>query len=268
MNTLLRWILARRKPQPGPPQPAASGLVLDAEPAALYAVGDVHGHIDLYRQIEARIAADPVPGEKLIVLLGDIVDRGPDSAGMIDHLLAPPPAGVGRICLLGNHEDMALQFLLDPDPLAEWLVHGGAEMLASYGIARGVEAARALSRRALAMRIAAHIPGEHIEFLQSLPLFLRAGPHFLSHAGVDAALPLEMQTRRALLWSRQFIDAETAPPPGLGPSGLVVQGHLPIESAAQRGWRINVDTGAYVTGRLSAVRLQPGLAPVFLSVGQ
>lgn len=267
MSALLAGLFARRKRQGPPLPPAACGLVLDAPVPVLYAVGDVHGRIDLYREMEAQIAAEDEPGEKLIVLLGDLIDRGPDSAGMIDHLLAPAPAGTTRLCLLGNHEEMAIQFLLDPDPKAAWLSHGGAEMLMSYGIARDPQALRQLSRRALAMRIAAHVPQEHFDFLHSLPLFLRAGPHFLCHAGIDPAVALDAQDRRALLWSRRFLDPESPPPVGLAPGGVVVQGHVPIEAAAQRGWRINVDTGAYITGRLSAVRFAAGCAPSFLSVG-
>lgn len=266
MRGLLGGLLARRK-RKGRSQPTVRGLVLDTPPPLLYAVGDVHGRIDLYREMEARIAAEDRPGEKLIVLLGDLIDRGPDSAGMIDHLLAPAPAGLTRLCLLGNHEEMAIQFLLDPDPKAEWLHYGGAEMLMSYGIVRDPEALRQLSRRALSMRIAAHVPQEHVDFLRSLPLFVWAGPHFLCHAGVDPAVALDAQDRRALLWSRRFLEAGGPPPAGLAPGGVVVQGHVPIETPAQRGWRINVDTGAYMTGRLSAVRVVAGCSPTFLSVG-
>ncbi len=267
MRALLRRLVARRGPQALAAKPAVAGMMLDPPLPTIYAVGDVHGRLDLFRAMEAQIAADAAPGAKLIVLLGDIIDRGPDSAGMIDHLLAPAPAGTTRLCLLGNHEDMALQFLRDPDPRADWLVHGGAEMLASYGIARDIAALRALSRRALAMRIAAHIPQDHLDFLAALPLYLHAGPHYLCHAGVDPAQPLDQQDRRTLLWSRRFTDPESPPPRGLAPGGLVVQGHMPIEAPALRDWRINVDTGAYMTGRLSAVRLVQGLAPVFLSEG-
>ncbi|MBW6505862.1 MAG: metallophosphoesterase [Rhodobacteraceae bacterium] len=267
MSALVRRLFTRRRPPAPAPQPAVSGMMLDPPLPTIYAVGDVHGRLDLYRAMEARIAADAVPGAKLIVLLGDIIDRGPDSAGMIDHLLAPAPMGTTRLCLLGNHEDMALQFLRDPDPRADWLAYGGAEMLASYGIARDITALHALSPKALAMRIAAHIPQEHVDFLAGLPLYLHAGRHYLCHAGVDPAQPLDQQDRQTLLWSRRFADPESLPPPDLAPGGLVVQGHMPVTAPSQRDWRINVDTGAYVTGRLSAVRLVQGLAPVFLAAG-
>lgn len=258
--------LLRRRPAPSAPQPAAAGGVVRDPPLPLiYAVGDVHGRLDLFCRIEAQIAADR-GGNKLIVLLGDIVDRGPDSAGMIDHLLARPPEGINRICLLGNHEEMALRFLRDPDPQSDWLSHGGAEMLASYGIARDLATMRGLSRRALAMRVASHVPEEHLFFLENLPLFLRAGPYFFCHAGVDPDAALTAQHRHTLLWSRRYLEEFGQPPPDLAADGLVVQGHVPIEMPLRKDWRINVDTGAYSTGRLAAVRLAYGEAPIFLTV--
>jgi len=268
MSNLLRRLLGRApKRDPAESRDSLFGLVRASPLPTLYAVGDVHGRLDLYRELEARIAAHDVPGEKLIVLLGDIVDRGPDSAGMIDLLLAPPPAGLSRLTLAGNHEDMALRFLRAPDPKAEWLAHGGAETLASYGIVHDLDEAQSLPRKTLAMRVAAQVPQEHLDFLAALPLFLHAGPFFLCHAGIDPTHPLERQDRATLLWSRRFFDPEGAPPLSLAPGGFVVQGHMPIERPKLRDWRINVDTGAYMTGRLSAVRLSEGHTPEFFSTG-
>jgi len=259
-----RRFLARPPKPKTQPERLAAGVSFGPPVPPVYAVGDVHGRLDLFRKMESQIAADRA-GEKLIVLLGDVVDRGPDSAGMIDHLLASPPPGISRVCLLGNHEDMALRFLQDPDPQADWLAHGGAEMLASYGVARDLDAIRSLSRKSLEMRIVAHVPEDHLRFLANLPTFMRAGANFYCHAGVDPALALGAQMRRTLLWSRRFLDDAGAPPPDLPEGGLVVQGHVPVAAPQQKAWRVNVDTGAFSTGRLSAVRLSAGEAPQFLS---
>ncbi|WP_372841070.1 metallophosphoesterase [Phaeovulum sp.] len=269
MSNLLHRLLGRALSRT--PTTARDGVfgVMRARPLpTIYAIGDVHGRLDLYRELEARIASDEVTGEKLVVLLGDMIDRGPDSAGMIDHLLAPPPAGLARLSLAGNHEDMALRFLRAPDPKAEWLAHGGVETLASYGIVRDFAEAQSLPRKVLAMRVAAHVPQEHLDFLAAMPLFLHAGPFFLCHAGIDPALPLERQNRQTLLWSRRFATPEGPPPRGLAPGGSVIQGHMPIARAEQRDWRINLDTGAYITGQLSAVRLAEGYSPEFFSTGE
>ena len=263
-GSIWRRLLARPPKPNAQPEGLAVGVSLRAPVPPVYAVGDVHGRLDLFRKIESQIAADRA-GEKLIVLLGDVVDRGPDSAGMIDHLLASPPPGIRRVCLLGNHEEMALRFLQDPDPQADWLAYGGAEMLASYGVARDLGAIRSLSRKALAMRLVAHVPEDHLHFLANLPAFMRAGANFFCHAGVDPTLALSAQMRRTLLWSRRILDDATAPPPDLPEGGLVVQGHVPVAAPLQKAWRVNVDTGAFSTGRLTAVRLSGGEAPHFLS---
>jgi serine/threonine protein phosphatase 1 len=243
---------------PGRPRPVAdavTGLQLAPPFPTIYAVGDLHGRLDLYREMESRILHDPAPGAKLLLLLGDVLDRGPDSAALVDHLLAAPPEGLARHCLMGNHEDMALRFLDDPDPQSNWLWQGGAATLASYGL--DWPAAAQLGPRQRASLLAAHVPAAHRQFLASLPTFLRAGPLFFSHAGADPALPLAAQQRQALLWSRSYLDKSLPAPPDLPPGGLVVQGHVPLLAPERRGWRVNVDTGAVFSGRLSAIRLQP-----------
>ena len=224
-------------------------LVEQTWPAAVYAIGDVHGCIDQLRRLEERIAADAesIAGDKLIVCLGDYVDRGPCSSDVLDHLTAPAPSGFRRICLSGNHETMMLSYLSGGSG-GGWLEFGGHETLLSYGInAMHLHAASAHQRNAI---IQSHIPNEHIEFLDGLPLLLSLPGVVFVHAGLRPNVPLEQQREDDLLWIRdEFFQA--APIKGR----LVVHGHTPASSVVMAPGRICVDTGAFATGRLSAVRL-------------
>ena len=254
---------------PSPPGGARARLSLDHDPALTYAVGDVHGCLDLYKSLEAAILKDArqqAPGQPvLIVLLGDLVDRGPDSAAVIDHLLDPPPENTERLCLCGNHEAMMLDFLDDPVPDAGWLSFGGIETLASYG----VTPRPAWRRRQFTQAIASHIPPEHIAFLRNLPVSLTIPEYLLVHAGFDVGKPLADQLDRDFLWSNPAsLDADHAGP-GLRDlmqgGRRLVHGHVPAKTPEIHPDRIATDTGAFATGRLTAVRLMPGKSPDFLT---
>jgi len=247
-------ILTLPRPQrakPVPDQPS-QGLVLREMPVVTYAVGDVHGCHSLYRQLEDKLVEDGrrMDGRKLIVLLGDVVDRGPDSAGLIDHLTSTPPDGFERICLLGNHEDMMLRFFKNPAKHDVWLDFGGRETLASYGIRPDPDHGWNIDARTMRLVMQAHIPVEHIRFLQSLPLYVSVGDYLLVHGGVDPNKPLENQTKDDLIWTRLTSTSETSPV-----GRIVVHGHTPVETASQIGWRVATDTGACFSGRLSAAKL-------------
>ena len=235
--------------------------VIDLDPPErLWAVGDVHGCVSLCRAIERRIADEALP--VTIVWLGDLIDRGPDSRSVIEHMLAPPRQGISRHCLLGNHEDMALRFLDAPLANRDWLGFGGRETLASYGVPAGAGEADPAT---LAERFREVLPAPHLAFLRSRPVRIRAGRHFLTHAGEAAQTPLVRQTRADLIWPRHAAIPDLVPPVDLG-GRIVVHGHVPVAIPRAEGWRINVDTGAFATGRLSAVRLSEAEAPRFLTV--
>lgn len=251
-SRLWQW-LRPRLPLTAPP---AQILMPDPWPSAVYAVGDVHGCLDLYLPLEARIAADAATlgGGALLVLLGDMIDRGPQSAEMIDHLMAPPPPGLARIALRGNHEEMFAHFLQDPASGGVWLRNGGAETLTSYGIDPGPFLARDRSARRLAMTLAATIPPEHIGFLHGLADALILPPFLLCHAGVNPQRPPAQQSAADLRWGGE------KPASALDGSDFplkVVHGHRPCADGKARvtPWRINLDTGAYAGGKLSAARL-------------
>lgn len=238
---------------------AAVWRTLD-DPGALWAVGDVHGCTDLYRKLEERILNETdLPAT--VVLLGDMIDRGPDSRGMLELLLAEPPAGLRRVALMGNHEDMALRFLSNPEGSRGWLGYGGRETLLSYGVAvddaTPPAALRDLWRRAL--------PAVHLTYLTGLPHAIGAGRHILTHAGADAEVPLARQGRTALVWHRHAEIGDLIPPADLG-DRIVVHGHVPVAEARLNGWRLNLDTHAFRTGRLTAACLFPDAPPQVVTI--
>ncbi|MEO8683573.1 MAG: metallophosphoesterase family protein [Devosia sp.] len=220
-----------------------------AWPAVVYAIGDVHGCLSQLRDIEALIAADAVdfPGEKLIVTLGDHVDRGPDSAGVLDYLLSPPPAGFERICLAGNHDVMMADFMARPSATDDWMRMGGDVTLRSYGLRPSRLAAMSEAARRTALRN--HIPREHIEFLQQMPLLLELPGVVFVHAGIRRGVPLEAQREDDLLWMRpEKSDGKPS-------DGLVVHGHIPGAEPILTNGRVCVDTAVFATGKLTAIRL-------------
>lgn len=231
-------------------------LSLPALPARTWAIGDVHGCLHLYRALEDRIVADAraegdsAPG--LIVVLGDIVDRGPHSAQLVEHLMGSPPAPFTRVVLKGNHEDMMVRFAQDPGGARNWLNFGGAETLQSYGLEPEPGAGFDLRAGKLRQMVTRNIPDEHLDFLRDLPLCLTAGGYLFSHAGLDPARPLEAQSARDFIWGNPR-DLDHTPSDRF----RVVHGHVPVEEVMVTSARVAVDTGAYATGRLSAVRLTP-----------
>lgn len=237
----------------------AEVLDLDQFEGPVYAVGDVHGCHDLYVDIEAKILdnAKAFDAPATIILLGDVVDRGPQSAAMIDHLLRPLPGDTRRVCLMGNHEAMMLDFLAAPSTDADWLHLGGFETLASYGLTFDQRTLQRLPSRKLQQALAAHLPEQHIRFLRHLPLAIRAGPYLLAHAGASATAPLSAQPRQALLWGSEG----RVPPAGL----TLIHGHYVTHAPDVRKTSIGIDTGAYATGRLTALRLSHGQRPAALS---
>jgi serine/threonine protein phosphatase 1 len=240
-----------------------------AEPDALFVVGDVHGQLALYRRLEDHILAQVAAAgweSTVIALVGDVIDRGPDSAGMVEHLLSRPPDGVQRLSVLGNHEKMAAEFLERPCLASPWLANGGDSTLASYGILSIAPCTGEYSTRRLAQMIQARIPPAHRVLFNALPHILRIGRHVVTHAGIAQERALDDQDVHDLLWLRRFPPQDpTTPPDGLG-EGYVIQGHVVLDRPARHGWAINVDTGAYASGRLSAVQLMPGRPPAFLTM--
>lgn len=225
----------------------------------VYAVGDIHGCADLLDSLLTRIAEDDriEPADSRLVFLGDYVDRGPDSRGVLDRLLDIRAQRPDTVFLKGNHEAAMLDFLAGPSAGAAWLDWGGEETLASYGVA---DAARR-DPADLAAELKGRLPPEHLRFLKTLTLLETIGDYCFVHAGVRPGRPFEAQEEEDLLWIRsEFHDA----PSRLRPDKVIVHGHHPMKKPLDAGWRIAVDTGACFTGRLTAVVLE-GRARRFLS---
>ncbi len=226
----------------------------------VYVVGDIHGRSDLLDRIVEEIKRDvetkPAP-ESLTVTLGDYVDRGPDSRGVLDRLICNP-FPTKYIGLKGNHEELFEAFLSDPSVASQWRRLGGLETLHSYGIpvaslmiGKGFEEASSALRQA--------VPNEHLSFLASLKLSMSVGEYFLCHAGVRPGVPLERQRAEDLLWSRgEFLNSK------MSFGKIVIHGHTPAESPEVLPNRINIDTGAFATGRLTCLVLE-GASRRFLS---
>lgn len=241
----------------------APRLVGDASQyAVIYAVGDVHGCLEPLLELEEAIREDAssIEGRKLIVMLGDYVDRGPKSAAVLYHLTAAPPAGFERVCLRGNHDDAFLAFI-DGDPAGNWVLdHGAEETFRSYGVELDVHSLRQASHPLREM-VRAAVPQSHVDFLRSLPVLLTVGSDVFAHAGIRPGRPLPEQTDDDLMWIRRsFLD--------LGP-GLPVRvfhGHTAMKEPHVGPDRVSLDTHCYRTGRLTAARVQDGDITI-LSVG-
>lgn len=219
----------------------------------IYAVGDIHGRSDLLESLLGRIvdhaAGLPAGTRRRLVFLGDYVDRGPDSRGVLDMLCRPPPPGFERVCLMGNHEEFLSGFLRDPGDAVAWLANGGRQTLVSYGIPE--EAIDTLRRVDLGRALAALMPPAHRRFLEGLDLIHLSGTYLFVHAGIDPDVPLHRQGPETLLWIRQpFLDS--AAPFG---GRVVVHGHTVCGEPQVRPNRIGIDTGAYASGRLTAAVL-------------
>jgi serine/threonine protein phosphatase 1 len=219
---------------------------------AVYAIGDVHGCIDELLALERVVArdAETVPGRKLIIMLGDYVDRGPASAQVLDHLTEPPPAGFERICLTGNHEMVMLDYLEGRIGRAGWLAMGAEPTLQSYGIDHARLRDIYQADRRIDDVIRAAVPAAHVAFLRSLPIMVESERFIFVHAGVRPELPLDRQTDRDLVFIREDFYAQAHLL-----SRYVVHGHTPVGEARREGMRVNIDTGAVFSGRLTALRI-------------
>jgi serine/threonine protein phosphatase 1 len=225
----------------------------------IYAIGDIHGQCLRLKSLLNAIRGDA--GERRIVrprvvVLGDLIDRGPDSKGVIDVLLSAEfERDFDATILLGNHESWLLRALSGAgDSLNEWLHNGGAETIESYGVEFGGD-----SVDKVMTRFRASVPKTHVEFLKRLPLKLRRGAYFFAHAGASPSRPLDAQDRRDLLWIHaEFLNHE-------GDFGaVVVHGHSTTKSGQIEilANRIAVDTGCGGHGGLLSAVILGETGPV------
>lgn len=218
----------------------------------LYAIGDVHGRLDLliktFAKIDADIATLPTGYQAIEIYLGDYVDRGPDSAGVIEALKQRIERG-NIITLMGNHEAMMLAALGREADMPDWARSGGLTTLMSYDIPLAFpldEQEVAAAHRALKR----NMPDTHVAFLKDLRMAVSFGDYFFCHAGIRPYVPLEAQIRDDLLWIRdEFIESDR------WHGKKIVHGHTPTEEPEVLPNRINIDTGAYITSNLTCLWL-------------
>jgi diadenosine tetraphosphatase ApaH/serine/threonine PP2A family protein phosphatase len=218
-----------------------------------YAIGDVHGRLDLLEQLLAKIHSELQrrPAEKtLLIFVGDLIDRGSSSAQVIERLRTYRRQGVQPVFLLGNHEEVLLRILGgDAELITKWRWFGGAECLQSYGLDPG-RLAHVSDEEALAM-VRSAIPQSHVEFLESFADSCRFGDYLFVHAGIRPGIELEEQSQADLRWIREpflFDEADHG--------FVVVHGHTISVEVEERANRIGIDTGAYRTGLLTALAIE------------
>jgi serine/threonine protein phosphatase 1 len=213
----------------------------------LYAIGDVHGRADLLARLHERIGeeiARDQPPDWRIIYLGDYVDRGADSRGVIDFLLALLAEDERHVALMGNHDERMAMFIRDVTEWPNFRSFGGLETALSYGVDFALRGDVEAGHRVLA----AAVPADHVAFLESLPLSASFGDFFFCHAGIRPGIPLDRQSREDLLWIRQDFHRHQ----GLHPK-VIVHGHTPVAAPEILPNRVNLDTLAYESGRLTAL---------------
>jgi serine/threonine protein phosphatase 1 len=217
----------------------------------IYAIGDVHGRLDCLDQMYAQIDDDLAkarPRDHRIIHLGDYVDRGPESCGVLDFLIERMDADSRVMALAGNHDIEFLAFLRDPEEAQLFIDCGGEATARSYGVELDFSSRKATRKGHVALVEA--VPERHVAFLESLAFSVEAGDFFFCHAGIRPGVPLARQDPDDLAWIRhEFLNFS-----GLHPK-VVVHGHTPAPQVEVRPNRINVDTRAFETGRLSAVAI-------------
>lgn len=221
----------------------------------IYAIGDIHGRLDLLDQLLFRIEADErVRGgaRTQIIFLGDLVDRGPDSAGVVQRALEVQRSGRPARFLMGNHEEVFLKALGGSvDALRFFVKIGGRATILSYGFDE--KEYGDLGFEALLPELIARVPAEHVEFLKSFENQIAIGDYLFVHAGIRPRVPLDEQSGGDLRWIRsEFLDFR-------GDHGaVVVHGHTITDDVEERSNRIGIDTGAFASGRLTALGLEGG----------
>lgn len=243
-----------------------TGPALIPDGIRLYAIGDIHGRLDLLTQLLEQIGEMETasPSDRaILVFLGDYIDRGPDSRGVIELLLNGLPENFEPVFLRGNHEEMLWETLQSHEYFHFWALNGGIATARSYGVQIADDVpVHLLDSVAISRDLVEAVPQSHKDFIEALQIRAEAGDYLFVHAGIRPNVPIEAQTDRdCLLIRNEFLSFQ-------GDFGkIVVHGHTPVPEPESLHNRIGVDTGAFHTGRLTAVCLE-GPSRRFLSTGQ
>lgn len=223
---------------------------------AVYAVGDIHGRLDLLRRLLDRIEEDrSTDPERPIIFLGDYVDRGEESRAVLEALFELNSDNPETTtCLIGNHEQMMFDFLDTPEASASrWLRNGGLQTLASFGIGNITEQPSAEEAKAAATRLKETMREGMEDWLRGLPFHVQNGNVHFVHAAADPSMPLAVQEQKNLIWGHpQFSKVPRSD------GQWVVHGHTVVDAPVVDAGRICVDTGAWFSGRLTAAKIVPG----------
>lgn len=242
-NLFSRRAAPRRRPSATP------------EDTVVWAVGDVHGRLDLLSPLVDAMVADlqaSAARRKVIVFLGDYIDRGPDSKGVLDLLIGLRTRGMFELHFLrGNHEDRMEAFLVDPAYGPGWRDYGGREALQSYGVVAPIDKSDTEAWEAAHQALNAAVDREQRTFLADQSYSVSIGDYFFAHAGAEPGVALDEQDPQQLMWVRQSFLDHPAPF-----ERMVVHGHTPTEAVHADHRRIGIDTGAYATGVLTGLRLE------------
>lgn len=218
----------------------------------VYAIGDIHGQDHLLASLLARIHSDVElqhHDRRILVFIGDYVDRGQASRSVVDRVAAGFPM-FETVALKGNHEQMLLDFIADCELWDFYRRLGGTETLMSYGVDRALLLSPDVACTTVRDAFLAVFPQAHQDFLRSLALSYDCGDYHFVHAGVRPGVPLDLQTEHDRLWIRdQFLNAGDV----FG-GRVIVHGHTPAREPENLGFRVGIDTGAYMTGRLTAAK--------------
>lgn len=237
------FMFSRKKPE----RPAG------ARDHRAYVVGDVHGRLDLLDALLDKIHADiedRAPCDTVLVFVGDLIDRGPGSAAVVERLRTYRHPNVRPVFLLGNHEEVLLRIIAgDASVIPGWLRFGGAECFRSYG-GDPNQLQRMPDTEAIAA-VRAVVPDEHVEFLSGFGDTFRFGDYLFVHAGIRPGIPLEQQQQSDLRWIREpFLYDDT------DHGFVVVHGHTIAHEVQEKANRIGIDTGAFATGILTALGIE------------
>jgi serine/threonine protein phosphatase 1 len=222
----------------------------------IYAIGDIHGRNDLLHSLLRQIEADDIqrgPADTQIIFLGDLMDRGPDSAGVIETAMALQAAGKKVRFLMGNHEEVFVRACRKNDPKTTrfFLRIGGEATVLSYPITRAEYIT--LDMEQLSERLMTLVPPGHLEFIESFEDQIVIGDYAFVHAGIRPGVPLSEQKVSDLRWIREeFVDQRG------DLEKVVVYGHTIYDDVEERGSRIGIDTGAYASDKLTALGLEGG----------
>ena len=223
------------------------------EDCRLYVIGDIHGRADLLRQLHEQILKDAASflGRKVIITIGDYVDRGLQSFEVIEMLIQENLDGFENIYLKGNHEDFLIRFMEEGSQPKAWLTNGGVATLKSYNVNHFYSFLGRRGFEIIRQRLRKNMPQSHFDFLGRLVMFHREGDYLIVHAGVRPGISLEKQDDHDLLWIEDdFLNSDA----DFG--YVVVHGHTIQPLPDIRFNRINIDTGAYRTNRLTCLVLE------------